>query len=100
MYLVAGKSFICLSAIELVKNIISTEPLKDRLIRLCNGASLPTDNQDIASKVLNDLITELKNYKINYKMPNIPLDSAKNINLVRDIIEEKYRSFQGRTVCH
>lgn len=75
-------------AIELVKNVVSTEPLKDRLIRLCNGAPLPTDNQDMASKVLSDMIAELDHYKIAYEMPDIPLDSAKNINLVRNALKK------------
>lgn len=75
-------------AIELVKNVVSTEPLKDRLIRLCNGAPLPTDNQDMASQVLSDMIAELDHYKIAYEMPDIPLDSAKNINLVRNALKK------------
>ena len=75
-------------AIELVKNVVSTEPLKDRLIRLCNGAPLPTDNQDMASKVLSDMIAELDHYKIAYEMPDIPLDSARNINLVRNALKK------------
>ncbi len=75
-------------AIELVKNVVSEEPLKDRLKRLCNGAPLPTDNQDMASKVLSDMIAELDHYKIAYEMPDIPLDSAKNINLVRNALKK------------
>ncbi len=75
-------------AIELVKNVVSTEPLKDRLVRLCNGAQLPTDNQDMASKVLSDMIAELDHYKIAYEMPDIPLDSAQNINLVRNALKK------------
>lgn len=75
-------------AIELVKNVVSMEPLKDRLIRLCNGAPLPTDNQDMASQVLSDMIAELDHYKIAYDMPDIPLDSAKNINLVRNALKK------------
>lgn len=75
-------------AIELVKNVVSTEPLKDRLVRLCNGAQLPTDNQDMASKVLSDMIAELDHYKIAYEMPDIPLDSAQNINLVRSALKK------------
>lgn len=75
-------------AIELVKNVVSTEPLKERFIRLCNGAPLPTDNQDMASKVLNDMIAELDYYNIAYEMPDIPLDSAKNINLVRNVLKK------------
>ena len=84
-------------AVELSGNVVSTEPLKERLIRLCNGAPLPTDNQDMASKVLHEIITELNHYKISYEMPDIPLDSAKNINLVRNILKgniDKYKEEQ------
>ncbi len=81
-------------AIELVKNVVSTEPLKDRLIKLCNGAPLPTDNQDMASKVLSDMIAELDHYHIKYDMPDIPLDSAKNINLVRNALKKNIDRFK------
>ena len=81
-------------AIELVKNVVSTEPLKDRLTRLCKGAPLPTDNQDMASKVLSDMIAELDHYKIEYEMPDIPLDSAKNINLVRNALKKNIDRFK------
>lgn len=75
-------------AIELIENVVSTEPLKERLKLLCNGAPLPTDNQDMAAKVLNDMIAELNYYKIEYVMPDVPLDSAKNINLVRNSLKK------------
>ena len=84
-------------AIELIKNLVSTESLKKRLVTLCNGAELPTDNQDMASKVLKDMIAELDYYKIDYEMPDIPLDSAKNINLVRNSLKrniDKYKEEQ------
>ena len=81
-------------AIELVKNVVSTEPLKERLIKLCNGAPLPTDNQDMASKVLSDMIAELDHYHIKYEMPDIPLDSAKNINLVRNALKKNIDRFK------
>ena len=75
-------------AIELIKGVVSAEPLKDRLIRLCNGAPLPTDNEETANKVLEDLIAELDLYHIPYIMPDISLDSAKNINLVRATLKK------------
>lgn len=81
-------------AIELIKDVVSTEPLKDRLIRLCNGADLPTDNEETAGKVLNDLISELNFYHIKYEMPDIPLDSAKNINLVRASLKKDIDKFK------
>ncbi|MGN1205355.1 MAG: AlwI family type II restriction endonuclease [Eubacterium sp.] len=84
-------------AIELIKDVVSTESLKDRYKKLCQGAPLPTDNEETASKVLNDLIAELEYYNIDYKMPNIPLDSAKNINMVRASLKQdidKYKEEQ------
>ncbi len=81
-------------AIELIKGVVSNEPLKDRLKKLCEGAPLPTDNQDMAAKVLNDMIAELDFYKIDYQMPDIPLDSAKNINIVRNSLKKNIDKFK------
>ncbi len=81
-------------AIELIKGVTSTEPLKERLIRLCNGANLPTDDEETAGRVLNDLISELDYYNIKYEMPDIPLDSAKNINLVRASLKKDIDKFK------
>lgn len=84
-------------AIELIKGVVSDEPLKVRLKKLCEGAPLPTDNQDMATKVLNDMIAELDYYKIDYTMPDIPLDSAHNINTVRNSLKkniDKYKEEQ------
>lgn len=81
-------------AVELIKNVVSAEPLKERLLKLCNGAPLPTDNTDTANKVLNDLIAELDYYNISYKVPDIPLDSAQNINLVRANLKKDIDKFK------
>lgn len=75
-------------AIELTKELISNETYKDRVTELCNGAKLPTDKQDMAEVVLKDMIAELDYYKIDYKMPDIPLDSAQNINIVRNALKK------------
>lgn len=81
-------------AVELIKGVVSTEPLKTRLLRLCNGATLPTDDTEIASKVLDDLIAELDYYNVPYTLPSISLDSAKNINLVRTSLKENIDRFK------
>ena len=81
-------------AIELIKDTVSNELLLDRYKKLCNGAPLPTDNQDMAIKVLNDMIAELDFYKIDYQMPDIPLDSAKNINLARNTLKKNIDKFK------
>lgn len=81
-------------AIELIKGTVSEESLKERYIRLCNGAALPTDNVETANKVLNDLIAELDYYKIPYEIPDIPLDNAKNINIVRSNLKKDIDKFK------
>lgn len=81
-------------AIELIKGTVSEEPLKERYIRLCNGAELPTDNVETANKVLNDLIAELEYYKIPYEIPDIPLDNAKNVNIVRSNLKKDIDKFK------
>ena len=81
-------------AIELIKDTVSNELLLDRYKKLCNGAPLPTDNQDMALRVLNDMIVELDFYKIDYQMPDIPLDSAKNINLARNTLKKNIDKFK------
>lgn len=81
-------------AIELIKGTVSEEPLKERYIRLCNGAELPTDNVETANKVLNDLIAELDYYNIPYEIPDIPLDNAKNINIVRSNLKKDIDKFK------
>lgn len=81
-------------AIELIKDIVSTESLKERYKKLCEGALLPTDNVETANRVLNDLIAELEYYGIEYKMLDIPLDSARNINMVRASLKKDIDKFK------
>lgn len=84
-------------AIEMIKNVVSEQPLKERIKMLCEGAPLPTDNTETANMVLNDLIAELDYYGIKYTMPDLPLDSAKNINIVRASLKndiDKYKEEQ------
>ena len=93
-------------AYELTKNVISDATLKERYKLLCQGAPLPTDNTEIAKKVLEDLINELEMYNIKYEIPDITLDNSKNINIVRSNLkqnidhykEEKYA--QNQRVCN
>lgn len=76
------------TAIELIKGMVSSEPYKERLIRLCEGAELPTDNKDMANAALKDLKAELDYYKVPYTIPDIPLDNAQNINMVRASLKQ------------
>ncbi len=81
-------------AIELIKNVVSSASLIDRLTVLCNGAPLPTDNQKVAYQVLNDVISELDYYKIKYELPDMPLDSVQNVNLVRSAMKKRLDLFK------
>lgn len=82
------------TAIELVKGIVSDMPYKERLLMLCNGAKLPTDNKDMAYAALDDLKAELDYYNVTYTIPEIPLDSAQNINLVRASLKQNIDHFK------
>lgn len=81
-------------ALELSRKVTSTEPLKERYKKLCNGAPLPTDNIETANKVLQDLITELETYNIPYTIPDVTLDSAANINMVRNSLKKDIDKFK------
>lgn len=95
----AGRGIMLMSeyhsmAEELIGGMVSTEGVKARYIKLCNGAELPTDNTEKANKVLKDLIAQLKEYHITYSIPDIPLDSAKNINIVRNALKQDIDQYQ------
>lgn len=79
---------------ELICDMVSSESLKNRYIKLCNGAELPTDNTEKANKVLEDLVAQLEKYHIDYSIPDIPLDSAKNINIVRNALKQDIDQYQ------
>lgn len=87
-------------AIELAKESISTESLKDRYIKLCKGAPLPTDDVDTAKKVLQDLIFELNALDIKYELPDIPLNSAANINTARGTLERHINDHKEETYAY
>ena len=51
----------------------------------------------MAERALNDLIAELNYYHISYDVPTLPLDSAKNINIVRNGLKrniDQYKEVQ------
>ncbi len=81
-------------AIDLAVGMISLDNIKNQYIKLCNGAELPTDNTEKASKVLKDLITQLDECHIAYSVPDIPLDSAKNINIVRHELKQNIDQYK------
>lgn len=60
----------------------------ERYKNLCNGAQLPTDAQDAALSVLNDLISQLSRMGIPFVIGDRPLDTPADIAIVRHEIED------------
>jgi len=64
-------------------------PESDRayFITLCNGAALPTDHQESALAVLNDLLHQLRRRGIPYDVGGKPTDTPADIEIIRHQIE-------------
>lgn len=54
---------------------------------LCNGAALPTDNQDSALAVLDDLLQQLRRRGIPFDVGGKPTDTPADIEIIRHQIE-------------
>lgn len=67
----------------------SRVPESDRayFLTLCNGAVLPTDNQDSALAVLGDLLQQLKHRDIPFNMDGKPIETPADIGVIRHQIE-------------
>lgn len=80
-------------------------PESDRayFITLCDGAALPTDNQDSALAVLDDLLQQLRRRGISFDVGGEPIDTPADIEIIRYQIEallaeaneEAYAAKQG-----
>lgn len=72
----------------LARDTLAPESEIDRYTVLCNGASLPTDNQDEALDVLHDLINQLQEMRIPFEIGNRPIETPADIAIIRYEIEE------------
>ena len=77
-----------LLAEKLAKNTASSESLMDAYKKLCSGASLPTDNLDVAKALLEDLKKQMKERHIVYDISDLPLDTPAEINIARQRLED------------
>jgi AlwI restriction endonuclease len=76
---------------------------RDYFVTLCNGAALPTDHQDSALIVLNDLLQQLKLRGIPFCIAGKPTNTPADIAIIRFQIEsllserneEEYAMRQG-----
>jgi hypothetical protein len=62
---------------------------RDYLTELCNGATLPTDNESTARLVLEDLLRKLQNRGEHFDLSQRNLSNVTNLNIVRHEVEEK-----------
>ena len=72
----------------LAKTTPSTTPMLEEYIKLTEGAPLPTDDFDIAKKVLNALMTQMSDRHISFDISDLPLDTPAEINIARRRLEE------------
>lgn len=71
----------------LAKSTANDKPLIEEYRILCNGAPLPTDNEDVAKSVLNDLMRQMKERRITFDISDLPLDTPTEINIARRRLE-------------
>lgn len=75
-------------AVQLTLSLESYEPLLNIYRSLCVGSELPTDHQDMAVQVLQDLLPQAQKYGIRYSLAGKLLDTPAHINQVRYEIEQ------------
>jgi hypothetical protein len=71
----------------LVQDTTIPDSDRDYFVTLCNGAALPTDHQDSALIVLNDLLQQLNRLGIPFDMAGRPVESPADIAIIRHQIE-------------
>ena len=72
----------------LAKTTASTVPMLNELKTLTTGAILPTDDIDVAKKVLADLMKQMKERHIVFDISDLPLNTAAEVNIARIRLEE------------
>ena len=73
---------------KLAKSTSNEESIMIQYKRLCEGAELPTDNEDTAKVLLNDLMKQMKSRQILFDISDLPLNTATEINIARRRLED------------
>lgn len=73
---------------SLAKKTASTLPILEEYKLLTTGAPLPTDNINVAKKVLSGLKDHMKERNIVFDISDLPLNTATDINIARRRLEE------------
>lgn len=77
-----------LLAEKLAKSTATSESLVKAYKELCYGASLPTDNLDVAKSLLDNLKKQMNDRHIIYDISDLPLDTPTEINIARRRLED------------
>ena len=72
----------------MAKTTSSTTPMLDVFQMLTTGAPLPTDNTEVAMRVLEDLKKQMKERNILFDISDLPLTTPAEINIARRRLEE------------
>lgn len=72
---------------KLAKSTASEEPIMSEYQKLCSGATLPTDDINVAKALLDDLIKRMKERHIVFDISDLPLTNAAEINIARQRLE-------------
>ncbi|NCB39032.1 MAG: AlwI family type II restriction endonuclease [Erysipelotrichia bacterium] len=72
---------------KLIQDTSVPDSDKSYFLTLCNGASLPTDNKNLALTVLDDLLQQLNKRGIPFDISGQPADSPAEIAVIRHNIE-------------
>ena len=73
---------------QLVRDTAVPATARDYFVTLCNGATLPTDNQAEALVVLQDLIHQVSSRGIPYDLAGRPTDTPADIAQIRHYLED------------
>ena len=72
----------------MAKPYASNTPMLIEFQNLTTGAPLPTDNVEVAKRVLDDLIVQMKERHIVFDISDLPLTTPAEINIARRRLEE------------
>ena len=72
---------------SLAKETASTSPMINVFRDLTTGAPLPTDNIEIAKRVLSDLMKQMKDRSIVFDISDLPLNTPAEVNIARRRLE-------------
>lgn len=78
---------------ELISGMTRTDSYADLIKEHCDGAKLPQDNLQIALKLMNNYQNALKSNNVKYSIPELSLDSVKNVNTITSTLKNSLDKF-------